>query len=38
MSLSVHADNSKKAILILGKGLDNTTLTAEQEFSINFSE
>ena len=35
MSLSVHIDNKKKDILILGKGptqgLDNATLTGEAE-------
>ena len=42
MSSSVHADNSKKDILILDKfptqGFDNTTLTTVKEYSINFSE
>ena len=37
----MHIDNKNKDILILGrgptKGLDNTTLTAEAEYSINFS-
>ena len=41
MSSSVHANNKNKDILILGKGqtqgLDNTTLTTESEYSINFS-
>ena len=41
MSSSVHANNKNKDILILGKketkGLDNTTLTVEAEYSINFS-
>ena len=41
MSFSVHADNKKKDILILGeslsKGLDGTTLTAEKIYSINFT-
>ena len=41
MSSSVHIDNKKKEILILGKGstqvLDDTTLTAEVHYSINFS-
>ena len=41
MSLSVHTDNKGKDSLVLGKGpaqrLDNTTLTAEAEYSINFS-
>ena len=41
MSPSVHANNENKDIFILGKGetkvLGNTTLTAEAEYSINFS-
>ena len=41
MSSSVHVDNKKKDILILGigpiDGLDNTTLTAEAKYSFNFS-
>ena len=41
MSSSVHIDNKKKDILILGKGqtqeLDDTTLTAEAHYSINLS-
>ena len=41
MSSSTHANNKNKDILILGKrqkqGLDNTTLTAEAEYFINFS-
>ena len=41
MSSSVHTDNENQDILILGKGstqgLDNTTLTTEGEYSINFS-
>ena len=41
MSSSVHIDNKKKDILILGFGptqeLDDTTLTAEGQYSINFS-
>ena len=41
MSSSVHANNKGKDILILGKGstqgVDDTTLTAEIEDSINFS-
>ena len=41
MSPSVHAKNENKDIFILGKGetkvLGNTTLTAEAEYSINFS-
>ena len=42
MNSSVRIDNKKKYILILGKGptqgLDDTTLTAEKEYAINFSE
>ena len=42
MSSSVHIDNKKKDILILGKGptqgLHGTTLTAEKMYSINFTE
>ena len=42
MSSSVHVDNKKKDILILGKGptqgLDGTTLTAEKLYSIHFTE
>ena len=38
MSSSVHIDDENKDILILGKGptqgLDDTTLTAEAEYSI----
>ena len=41
MSSSVHADNKKKDILILSEGpihgLDDTTLTAEKKYSINFT-
>ena len=41
MSSSVYANNKNRDILILGKGqaneLDNTSLTAEAEYSINFS-
>ena len=41
LSYSVHVDNKKKDILILGKGptqgLDGTTLTAEKLYSINFT-
>ena len=40
MSSSVHIENKKKGILILGKGptqtLDDTMLTAEAQYSINF--
>ena len=38
----MHADNRKKDISILGKGptdgVDDTTITAKAEYSINFSE
>ena len=38
----MHIDNKKKDILILGKGstdsLDDTMLTVEKEYSINFTE
>ena len=41
MSSSVHIDNKGKDILILGKGptkrYDDTTLTAETKYLINFS-
>ena len=41
MSSSVHANNKTKNILILGEGitqgLDDTTLTAEDMYSINFT-
>ena len=40
MSSSVHIDNKNKDILILGEGptqgLDDTTLTAEANYPINF--
>ena len=42
MSSSVHIDNKKNDVLILCKGptdgLDNTTLTAKKDYSINFTE
>ena len=42
MSSLMHIDNNEKDILILGKGpkdaLDDTTLTAEKEYLINFIE
>ena len=42
MSSSVHVDNKKKYILILGEGpklgLDDTTLNAKNKCSINFTE
>ena len=38
MCSSIHADNKKKDILILGEdstqGLDDTTLIAEEKYSI----
>ena len=41
MSSSVHVDNKKKDILILDEaptqGLDDTTLTAEKKYPINFT-
>ena len=40
-SSSVHFDNKKEDILILGKGptlaLDNTAITAEAEYTISYS-
>ena len=42
MSSSVHVNNKKKDFLVLGEGpregLDDTTLTAEVIYSINFTE
>ena len=42
MSSSIHVDNKKKDILILGEspmqGLDDTKLTAEKMYYINFTE
>ena len=42
MSSSVHVDNEKKDISILSEGpsqgLDDTTLTSERKYSINFTE
>ena len=42
MSSSVHANNKKINILVLGKdftqGLNNTTIYAEKLYSINFTE
>ena len=42
MNSPVHIDNKKKDISILGKGptrgLDNTILTTEKEYSVNFNE
>ena len=41
MSSSVHIDNKNKDILILGEGttqgLDDTTLTAEVKYPMNFT-
>ena len=42
MSSSVHVDNKKKDILILGEGItqrfDGATMTAEKMYSVNFTE
>ena len=42
MSLSVHAGNKQKDILILGEGLtqalDDTILTSEAKYPINFTQ
>ena len=42
MTSSIHVDNKKKDILILGEGptqgFDGTTLTAERMYTINFTE
>ena len=42
MGSSVHVDNKEKNILILGEGpiqrLDDTTLTAEGKYPINFTQ
>ena len=42
MSRTVHIDNKKKNISILGKcqtqGLDDATLSAEAQHSINFQD
>ena len=41
MSSSVHTDNKKEDILIIGEGatqgLDDTTITTENKYSINFT-
>ena len=40
MSSSIHIDNKKKDILVLGRGLMlglESTLTAERIYSINFT-
>ena len=42
MSSSVHIDNKRKYILILGEGptkrLDDTTLTEEAKYPIDFTQ
>ena len=42
MSSSVYVDSTKTDVLILGEdstqGLDDTTLTAETKYSINFTD
>ena len=42
MSSSVHANSKTKNVLVLGEGitqgLDDTTLTAEKKYSINFTK
>ena len=42
MSSSAHVDNKGKDVLVLGvgptQGSDDTTLTAEAKYSINFTE
>ena len=38
MSSSVHSNNENKDILILCKGLDDTTLTAEAKYPINWTQ
>ena len=42
MSSSAHIDNKNKDILILGdgptQGLDDTTLTAQAKYPINFTQ
>ena len=42
MGSSVHIDNKRKEILILGEGptqeLDDTTLTGEAKYPINFTQ
>ena len=40
MSSSIHIDNKKKELLVLGRGLTQgleSTLTAEKRYSINFT-
>ena len=38
MSYSVHVDNKKKDISFLGEGIDGKTLTAEKNYSVDFTE
>ena len=38
MSSSVHVDNKKKDISFLGEGIDRKTLTAEKNYSVDFTE
>ena len=42
VSSSLHVDNKKESILVLGEGpmqsLGNTTITAEDKYSINFTD
>ena len=42
MSSSIHIDNKEKEMLFLGQGptqgLDDTTLTAEAKYPINFTQ
>ena len=42
MSSSVHVDNKKKDILVLGvgstQGLDNTTITPEAKYPVIFTD
>ena len=42
MRSSVHVDNKRKDVLIFGEGttqgLDDTTLTAEAKYPINFTQ
>ena len=40
MSISIHTDNNKKDILVLGRGTTQgleSTLTAEKMYSVNFT-
>ena len=38
MSSSVHVDHKKKDISFLGEGIDRKTLTAEKNYSVDFTE